>query len=119
MSAILEHQTGNIYQLRVIGELRKSDLDAVQSDFAQNLADAGSIRVLVLLESFTGCERGATWDDGGFYHCHGDDNERIAVVGDPRWEAETLAYSGAGMRKAPVRFFSGSDESEARSWLAE
>lgn len=119
MSVTLEHQSDNIYQLQVAGELTKSDLDSVQSDFAQNLADAGSIKVLVLLENFTGWERDATWDDGGFFYQHGDAIEKIAIVGDPRWAAETLVFAGAGLRKAPVKFFPAGDESDAGTWLAE
>lgn len=119
MSAMLEHQTGNIYQLRVTGVLKKSDLDAVQAEFADTLADAGPIRLLILLENFNGWERGAEWDDGGFFYQHGDSIERIAVAGDARWEVETLAFTGAGLRKAPVKFFAEEDQAAGRAWLAE
>ncbi len=119
MSATLEHQTDNIYLIRIAGQLRKSDLDAVQADFVAHLAEAGAIKLLVILENFTGWESAAEWDDGGFFYHHGDAIERIALVGDPRWEAETLAFTGAGLRKAPVRFFSESDVPTARAWLAE
>jgi hypothetical protein len=119
MSAILEYQSDNIYLLRVGGELKKSELDAAQTDFVQHIAAAGSIRLLVLLESFTGWERGAEWDNTDFFFSHRNDFEKIAIVGDPRWEAEVLAFAGAGFRKGPVKFFPDTAESEARTWLAE
>ncbi|MES2438031.1 MAG: STAS/SEC14 domain-containing protein [Verrucomicrobiota bacterium] len=119
MSASLEHQTDNIYLLHVTGMLRKSELDAVQADFIENLAEAGAIKLLVLLENFSGWERNAAWDENGFFFRHGDDLEKIAIVGDPRWETEMLAFAGAGVRKGPVRFHPSSAESRARAWLAE
>ncbi len=80
---------------------------------------AGTVKLLVLLESFTGWERGAAWDDTEFFFSHLNDIEKIAVVGNPRWEAEVLAFTGAGLRQGPVKFFPETGESEARAWLAE
>lgn len=119
MSAILEYQNDNVYLLRVGGLLKKSELEAAQADFVQHIVAAGPIRLLVLLESFTGWEKGAAWDDTDFFFSHRNDFEKIAVVGNPRWEAEVLAFTGAGLRKGPVKFFDGTGESAARAWLAE
>ena len=55
----------------------------------------------------------------GFFFNDRNDFEKIAVVGDPRWEALVLAFTGAGLRKGPVKFFSETGKSEARAWLAE
>lgn len=119
MSAKLEHQNDNVYLLRIGGVLRKSELDAAQSEFVKKIADAGKIKLLVLLENFTGWERGADWGDTDFFFSHRNDFEKIAVVGDPQWEAQVLAFTGAGLRKGPVKCFPETGESEARAWLAE
>jgi hypothetical protein len=119
MSAILDYQTDNIYLLRVGGTLKKAELDAAQAGFAQLIADAGPVKLLVVMEGFTGWERGAAWDDTEFFFSHRNDFEKIAVVGDPRWEAEVMAFTGAGLRKGPVKFFPETGESEARAWLEE
>ena len=74
--------------------------------------------LLVLLENFTGWERSEAWGDTDFFFSHRDDFEKIAVVGNPRWEAQVLAFTGAGLRKGPVKFFPETAESEARAWLA-
>ncbi len=118
MSATLEYHDDNIYQLRVDGLLMKSELDAAQADFVQHIVAAGPIKLLVLLENFMGWEPGAAWDDVDFFFSYRNEFEKIAIVGDPRWEAEALAFSGAGMREGPVKFFSETDESQARAWLA-
>jgi hypothetical protein len=118
MSATLEQYPDRLLVLRVEGKLKKSELDAVQAEFVRNIAGAGAVKLLVLLENFTGWERGEDWGDTDFFFSHGNDFEKIAVVGNPRWEAEVLAFTGAGLRKGPVKFFFETGETEARAWLA-
>lgn len=79
MSANLEQQTDRFCLLRVGGELKKSELDAAQSEFVK----------------------------------------KIAGVGPAQWEAQVLAFSGAGLRQGPIRFFPETDEAEARARLAD
>lgn len=119
MSANLEYQEDNIYLLRIGGVLKKSELDAAQTDFVQHIVPAGVIKLLVILEGFTGWERGAAWDDTEFFFSHRNDFEKMAIVGDTRWEAEALAFTGAGLRQGPVKFFPETAEADARAWLAE
>ena len=119
MSANLEQPNDRLLVLRVGGKLKKSELDAVQSQFVEKIAGIGTVKLLVLLENFTGWERTEAWGDTDFFFSHRDDFEKIAVVGQPRWEAQVLAFTGAGLRKGPVKFFPETGEDEARAWLAE
>ena len=119
MSAILEQHPDRLLVIRVSGELKKPELDAVQSEFVEEIALGGTVKLLVLLENFTGWERSEAWGDTDFFFSHRNDFEKIAVVGDPRWEAQVLAFTGAGLRKGPVKLFPETSESEARAWLAQ
>ena len=119
MSAILEQHDDRLLVLRITGELKKSELDAVQSEFVEKSAGGGTVKLLVLLENFTSWERSEAWGDTDFFFSHRNDFEKIAVVGNPRLEAQVLAFTGAGLRKGPVKFFPETGESEARAWLAE
>ena len=119
MSATFEHQTDNLYLLKIVGELKKSDLENSQTDFVDYLAEAGAIKLLVLLEDFTGWEPGVEWGENSFFFTHGDYLEKIAIVGDPQWETEVMTFGGAGLRKGHMKYFSPSGESEARAWLSE
>lgn len=119
MSANLEQHPDRLLVLHVGGELTKSELDAVQSKFVEKIAATGTVKLLVLLENFTGWERTEAWGDTDFFFSHRNDFEKIAVVGDPRWEAQVLAFTGAGLRKGPVKLFPEAAESEARAWLIE
>jgi len=71
----------------------------------------------VILENFKGWERGADWGDTTFFETHGDRIDKIAVVADPKWEVEALAFAGTGFRRAPVEFFPADQLTSARVWL--
>ena len=118
MSASLEQHPDRLLVLRVGGQLKKFELDAVQAEFVEKIAGTGTVKLLVLLEDFIGWERTQAWGDTDFFFSHRNDFEKIAVVGNPRWEAEVLAFTGAGLRKGPVKFFPETGETEARAWLA-
>jgi hypothetical protein len=75
--------------------------------------------LVILEENFEGWERGADWNDLDFYASHGRKISRIAIVAEPRWETLALAFAGAGIRRAPVKFFPPNELEQARSWLAE
>ena len=119
MSATLEQHDGRLLVLRLTGELKISEFNAAQTEFAQKIAGAGMVKLLVLLENFSGWERSEAWGDTDFFFRHRNDVEKIAVVGHPGWEAPMLAFTGAGLRKGPVKCFPETDEAEARAWLAE
>jgi hypothetical protein len=52
-----------------------------------------------------------------FFETQGDQIDKIAIVADPKWEAETLAFAGAGFHRAPVKFFPKGQLTMARAWL--
>lgn len=119
MAVTLRHERDNIYRLDIGGVLRERDFDAVLQSAAAEIRRMGKIRLLVVFDQFEGWEKGADWRDLSFYVRHGDDIERIALVGDERWRSETLMFAAADLRKAPVEFFSAADAGRARAWLGE
>jgi hypothetical protein len=119
MPAKIEYEPGGICTLRVGGLLKQSEFAACQAELAEKI-DAGSKpRLLVVADNFRGWERGTDWDDLDFMLSHGGEIARIAVVGDRKWEAQALAFAGAGLRKAPVKFFPPEQLTDAREWLVE
>jgi hypothetical protein len=117
MSTAIQKETGNIWQFRVSGVLKKAELDAAQAEAREQIARTGKIKVLLLLEDFQGWEKGADWGDMTFTDTYGDQIERIAIVGDPKWETETLMFIGAGFRRTAVKFFAPGEATQARAWL--
>lgn len=98
--------------------LKRSEFAASQSAIGKHIDEGLKPRVLVILDHFTGFESGVDWDDLDFQLSYGSDIVRIAIVGEPQWEPRALAFAGAGVRRAPVKFFKTGDEPGARAWLA-
>jgi hypothetical protein len=48
---------------------------------------------------------------------HDEDIEKIAIVGDEKWRDHALAFAGAGIRKAAVKFYPSSESAQAHAWL--
>jgi len=44
--------------------------------------------------------------------------ERIAIVGDEKWQDDALAFTAKGFRATAIEFFTASRLSEARTWLS-
>lgn len=118
MPVNIQNELNNICVLQISGVLKRSEFGAGQSAVGQNIDAGAQPRVLAILENFEGWELGTDWNDLDFMFSHGDQIARIAIVGEPRWEMEALAFAGAGFRRSPVKFFSTSQLAEARTWLA-
>ena len=119
MPAHIEYEPNNLYVLRCSGVVKRSEFAADQAALARAIDAGAQPRVLALLKNFEGWEKGADWNDLDFMLSHGNEIAKIAIVGDPRWEADALAFAGAGFRRAPVKFFPADQEANARAWLAE
>ena len=118
MPATLEFEPNDICVLRVSGTLGQSEFAQSQEALAQKIDAGAKPRLLAILEKFEGWERGADWNDLDFLITHSDQIAKIAIVADPTWEQKALAFAGAGVRHAPVRFFPPNELAEARSWIA-
>ena len=117
MPASIQHESGNLFRVRISGVLHQAELKDVQAVAVREIARLGTIKLLFVLEQFEGWERDTDWGDLAFYAAHDKDIERIAIVGDEKWRDEGLAFAGGGLRKAAVRFFPTADQ--ARAWLLQ
>jgi hypothetical protein len=118
MPASIQRESTNTYVLRLSGTVLRSEFGNVQSATTGDIDAGVKPRILALLEDFEGWERGADWGDLEFLFSHSNEIAKIAIVGEPRWEREALAFAGAGFRNAPVKFFPTTQLSEARDWIA-
>jgi hypothetical protein len=119
MPVQMKYQPNDICVLRISGILKRSEFGTEQTALARHIDRGSKPRLLVILENFEGWERGADWDDLDFLISHGGKISKIAIVAEPRWETLALAFAGAGVRRAPVKFFPPNELEQARSWLAE
>src|SRR5215217_7575602 len=117
MATTMEYEAPETYVLRVSGMLKRSEFGAAQNQLSEKIDEGAKPRVLVILDEFKGWERDADWNDLDFLFSQSGKIEKIAVVAEQRWETQALAFAGAGVRRAPVRFFPPIELSAARAWL--
>jgi SpoIIAA-like len=74
--------------------------------------------VLFEMNDFHGWTAGALWDDIKFDVKHFRDIERVAIVGDARWQAGMAVFCRP-FTTASVRYFDRAQLEQARQWIAE
>ena len=119
MPVQIESEVDDIYVLRISGLLKEPEFSAEQSVLARKMDSGLKSRLLVILEKFEGWERGADWNEFDFLFSHSHKINKIAIVAERRWETLALAFAGAGVRRAPVKFFPPDELEQARTWLTE
>lgn len=82
------------------------------------LTAEGKVRLFVEFEDFHGWDLHAAWDDFKFGLRHYSDFERIAMVGDRRWE-QWMAGFCKPFTRAKVRYFDKTEIETAWEWLRE
>src|ERR1700751_5840950 len=119
MPVQIQYQPDDTCVLRISGILKRSEFAAEQSALARNIDIGAKPRLLAILENFEGWERGADWNDLDFLFSHSGEIAKIAIVAEPLWEVQALAFAGAGVRPAPVKFFPPNELAQARVWLTQ
>tara|TARA_R110001583_G_scaffold134428_1_gene286152 strand:- start:226 stop:609 length:384 start_codon:yes stop_codon:yes gene_type:complete len=84
----------------------------------QTLAEHASIRLLFLLQGFSGWELQAAWDDLIFSLEINPQVERLAVIGDQQWE-RWMTQLAKPFTHGEVRYFGLDQVSLAWQWLSQ
>jgi hypothetical protein len=109
--------TAGVLTVRVTGKLGKSDLDEAHEAALEVIGAHGKIRVLVIATDFLGWENRDDWSDVSFPSSQDRHIDRMAIVGDRRWEDLVLAFTGKGFRPVAIEYFGSSEIARARAWL--
>lgn len=109
--------SGNVIAARVIGKLKHSDLSKLQSSAIDLIQRHGRIRMFVIAENFQGWAESGDWGDVSFQMRYDKNIEKIALVGDRKWEDLVSAFVGKGIRSVDIRYFNPSEIDEARTWI--
>jgi len=112
-----EKNGGRILEVHVIGKLVHEDYQQFVPSFEQMIKQHGKISVLFNMLDFNGWEAAALWDDIKFGMKHFSDIERLAMVGDKKWEKGMSVFCRP-FTTAEIRYFDRTAIDEARTWLA-
>ena len=113
-----EEDGGKLLILHISGKLVKEDYGRFVTEFERLVRQHGKLRVLFDMSNFHGWDTGAAWEDIKFDVKHFGDIERLAMVGDKKWQ-HGMATFFKPFTKATTRYFDHADAVEARKWLAE
>jgi hypothetical protein len=107
-----------IFTVRVSGKLSAEDYGLFVPQVEQAIAELGKIRMLLIMQDFHGWEAAALWEDLKFDLKHFSDIEKLAMVGDRKWE-HGMAVFCKPFTTAKIRYFDAAHQQEASDWLKE
>jgi hypothetical protein len=111
-----EEHGGNVLDVQVTGKLTHEDYRQLVPEFERLAGTHGKVRVLFEMVDFHGWSAGALWDDIKFDVKHFSDIERLAMVGDKKWEESMSAFCRP-FTTATIRYFDRRALEQARAWL--
>ncbi len=111
--------TDDLMTVKFSGTLAHAELVTLQFSIARLMSEMGMIRFLGILENFQGWAKDGNWGDISFESEHDTGMEKMALVGDRKWEELVRIFTGQGARPFPIRYFLPEEMNEARRWLAE
>ena len=109
---------GNIAHITLSGKLSGEDYEMLVPEIESLIQKYQKIRILLELRDFHGWGAGALWEDTKFALRHFSDIERIAMVGDKRWE-KGMAYFCKPFTAGSLRYFDIGEIDQARIWVSE
>lgn len=114
---VYEAPSSVVMEVSVSGKLTREDYENFESEFERLLATQDKVRLLLLLHDFDGWTAGAVWEDVKFDAKHFNDVDRIAIVGESKWE-HAIAFFYKPFTRATVQYFDRADEQAARTWIS-
>ena len=115
---LLETDEGKVLTIKATGKLSKEDYEAFVPKVEQLIKHFGKIRILFEMKDFHGWDAGALWQDIKFDIKHFKDIERLAMVGDRKWEKGMSVFCKP-FTTAKIKYFESKDSDKAQAWIKE
>ena len=109
--------TGKVLHVKVTGKLNREAYESFGPAVDEQIREHGRIRILFEMHDFHGWTAGAMWEDIKFDFKHWKDIERLAIVGDSKWEAGMAVFCKP-FTAAKIRYFDQARLDEAVNWVA-
>ncbi len=113
---LTETSGGKVLEVELTGKLADVDYQHFVPAVERLVKQHGKIRMLVNMNDFHGWTAGALWQDLKFDAKHSNDIERVAMVGETKWQ-HGMAVFCKPFTAAIVRYFDRTTIDQARDWL--
>jgi hypothetical protein len=107
---------GKVLEVHISGKLVKEDYERFVPVVEGLIQQFGKINVLASMHDFHGWTAGALWEDIKFDTKHFRDINRLAIVGETKWE-QGMATFCRPFTTAKIRYFDRKDEAAAKAWV--
>lgn len=115
---ITEIAAGKVIEVVLTGKLSKEAYQEFVPLTEERIKQYGKVRLLVVMHDFHGWEAGALWEDLKFDLKHFNDLERLALVGESKWEKGMAAFCKP-FTTAKIKYFDIAEIAGAREWIQE
>jgi hypothetical protein len=112
----LPHESTKALGFKLSGKLHDEDYKTFVPLVDKAFAAQGKLRMLAWFHDFHGWDVHALWDDIKFSTTHCTKIERIALVGEKKWE-EWMAKVCKPFTMAKIKYFQASEIEAAWQWL--
>ena len=109
---------GKLLHVKVTGKLTKEAYEAFAPAVEEQIREHGKIRILFEMHDFHGWTAGGVWEDLKFDFKHWKDIERLAIVGESKWEAGMAVFCKP-FTLAKIKYFDHALIADAEKWVAE
>jgi hypothetical protein len=115
--SLQERGNGELLEVHLTGRLTAADYEMFLPAVERLVNQHGKIRMLVDMVGFYGWTAGALWQDIKFEIRHFADVDRLAIIGEAKWEQAMVSFCKP-FTTAEVRYFDHTQVSKARAWVA-
>ena len=112
----LSQSSETVLGFKMSGKLHEEDYKKIVPLIDAALAKQGKVRLLAWFHDFHGWDLHALWDDTKFATTHCSKVERIALVGEKKWE-EWMAKVCKPFTMAKIQYFDAAEIESAWKWL--
>lgn len=117
MSAEIISNTDGIVTVEIMSKLTYVDFLALQKTMLDIARSQGHIRVLIIGTDFQGWDKAGNWADDAYQEKNDPFIEKMAIVGDKKWEDLALMFTCQGFRPFPIEYFAADELARANDWL--
>lgn len=109
---------GRVVKVIASGKLTRSSYDSFTPELDGLIEAHGKIRIIFEMLNFEGWTLGAAWEDLKFSCKNFNHIERIAIVGDRKWE-KAMAIVCKPFTRAELDYYDIGDLEIAMEWISE
>ena len=118
MFEVMNESSGNVLGIKAIGIVRRADYDVLTPLCESLIEQEGTIRVLIDMQDFDLEEPTAWGADLHLGHEMHNKIEKMAIVGNRRWEQWMTSFCSPFYARE-AKYFRAEDMADAWNWLEE